>query len=120
MDVVLIANEVVDEKKRPGEERVVFKIDFEKYDHVDWGFWDHVLERKGFSAKWRSWMKGCLSSMSDPLSPFVFTIVVDALSKMMIRAEERGLFEGFTIGRDGSRVSLLQFAEDTYSLLKLV
>ena len=38
LDVVLIANEVVDEKKRPGEERVVFKIDFEKYDHVDWGF----------------------------------------------------------------------------------
>ena len=46
--------------------------------------------------------------------------MVDALSKMMIRAEERGLFEGFAIGRDGSRVSLLQFAEDTYSLLKLV
>ena len=31
---------------------MVFKSDFEKaYDHVDWGFLDHVLERKGFSAK---------------------------------------------------------------------
>ena len=47
LDVVLIANEVVDEKRRSG---VVFKIDFEEaYDHVDWGFLDHVLQRKGFS-----------------------------------------------------------------------
>ena len=35
LDAVLIANEIVDEKRRSGEEGVVFKIDFEKaYDHV--------------------------------------------------------------------------------------
>ena len=35
MDAVLIANEIVDERRRSGEEGVVFKIDFEKaYDHV--------------------------------------------------------------------------------------
>ena len=39
LDVVLIANEVMDEKRRSRKEGVVFKIDFEKaYDHVDWGF----------------------------------------------------------------------------------
>ena len=28
---------------------MIFKIDFEKaYDHVDWGFLDHVVESKGF------------------------------------------------------------------------
>ena len=54
---MLIANEVVDEKKRLGEKGVVFKIDFKKaYHHVDWGFLDHVLEIKGFSAKWGLWM----------------------------------------------------------------
>ena len=48
LDAVLIANEVVDEKRRSREEGVVFKIDFEKvYDHADWGFLDHVLQRKG-------------------------------------------------------------------------
>ena len=62
---VLIANKVVDEKKRSGEKGVVFKINFEKaYDHVDWGLLDHVLERKGFNQKWRSWMRDCLSSTS--------------------------------------------------------
>ncbi|WJZ97308.1 hypothetical protein VitviT2T_015918 [Vitis vinifera] len=35
MDAVLIANEIVDERRRSGEEGVVFKIDFEKaYNHV--------------------------------------------------------------------------------------
>ena len=45
LDAVLIANEIVDERRRSGEEGVVFKIDFEKaYDHVKWDFLDHVLE----------------------------------------------------------------------------
>ena len=36
LNAVLIANEVMDEKKRSREEGVEFKIDFEKaYDHVD-------------------------------------------------------------------------------------
>ncbi|RVX07515.1 putative mitochondrial protein [Vitis vinifera] len=116
--------------------RVVFKIDFEKaYDHVKWDFLDHVLEKKGFSSKWRKWMRGCLSSVSyailvngnakgwvkasrglrqgDPLSPFLFTIVADVLSRMLLKAEERSLLEGFRVGRNRCRVSHLQFADDT-------
>ena len=76
-------------------------------------FLEHVLERKGFSSKWRSWMRGCLSSTSlvvlvngsakswvkasrglrqgDPLTPFLFTLVVDVLSGLMFKAEEKGL-----------------------------
>ena len=141
LDAVLVADEVVDEKRRSGEEGVVFKIDFEKaYDHVEWGFLDHVLQRKGFSQKWRSWMRGCLSSSSfailvngnakgwvkasrglrqgDPLSPFLFTLVADVLSRLMIRAEETGITEGFLVGRDRTRVSLLQFADDTIFISK--
>ncbi|RVW81741.1 LINE-1 retrotransposable element ORF2 protein [Vitis vinifera] len=136
LDAVRIANEIVDEKKRSGEEGVVFKIDFEKaYDHVNWDFLDHVLEKKGFSPRWRSWMRGCLSSVSyailvngnakgwvkaarglrqgDPLSPFLFTIVADVLSRMLLKAEERNLLEGFRLGRNRCRVSHLQFADDT-------
>ena len=71
----MIAKELVDEKRRLREEGVVFKIDFEKaYYHVDWGFLDYVLERKGFSLRWRSWMRGCLSSTT-------FAILVNGNAK---------------------------------------
>ncbi|RVW59408.1 hypothetical protein CK203_106241 [Vitis vinifera] len=40
LDAVLIANEIVDEKRRSGEKGV------------------------GFSSRWRKWMRGCLSSVS--------------------------------------------------------
>ena len=80
-------------------------------------------------------MRGCLSTVSfvvlmngnakgrvkayrglrqgDPLSPFLFTIVADVLSRMLLRAEERNVFEGFRVGRNRTRVSHLQFADDT-------
>ncbi|RVW29025.1 Phosphoinositide phosphatase SAC1 [Vitis vinifera] len=135
LDAVLIANEIVDEKRRSGEEGVVFKIDFEKaYDHVSWDFLDHVLEKKGFSPRWRKWMRGCLSMVSytvlvngnakgwvkasrglrqdDSLSPFLFILVADVLSRMLLRAEERNSLEGFRVGRNRIRVSHLQFADD--------
>ena len=80
-------------------------------------------------------MRGCLSSVSfvvlvngnakgwvkasrglrqgDPLSPFLFTLVVDVLSRMLLRAEERNVLEGFRVGWNRIRVSHLQFADDT-------
>ncbi|RVW90164.1 putative mitochondrial protein [Vitis vinifera] len=103
LDAVLIANEIVDEKKRSGEEGVVFKIDFEKaYNHVKWDFLDHVLEKKARGLR-----------QGDPLSPFLFTIVADVLSRMLLKAEERNLLEGFRVGRNRCRVTHLQFADDT-------
>ena len=39
--------------------------------------------------------------------------MADVLSSLMIRAVETGLTEGFFVGRDRTRVSLFQFADDT-------
>ncbi|RVX08287.1 hypothetical protein CK203_017628 [Vitis vinifera] len=101
-----IANEIVDERRRSGEEGVVFKIDFEKaYDHVKWDFLNHVLEKKGFSPRWRKWMSGCLSSG--------ILCNLDVLSRMLMRAEERNMLEGFRVGRNRIRMPHLQFVDDT-------
>ncbi|RVW89561.1 putative ribonuclease H protein [Vitis vinifera] len=97
LDAVLIANEVVDEKKRSGEEGVVFKIDFEKaYDHVDWGLFRSCASKEGVQPKME-----------------IVDKVADVLSRLLFRAEETGLTEGFSVGRDRTRASLLQFADDT-------
>ena len=49
----------------------------------------------------------------DLLSPFLFSIVVDVLSGLMLRVEESGLLEGFNVGRSEAIVSHLQFADNT-------
>ena len=52
LDVVLVANGVVDKQRRLGEEGMIFKINLKDYDPVDWGFLDHALERKGLGSRW--------------------------------------------------------------------
>ena len=103
LDAALVANEVVEEGRKHNKTGMIFKIDFEKaYDHVEWSFVDDVLVRKGFGAKWRRWINGCLHSTNfsimmngkprgkfkasrgvrqgEPLSPFIFTLVIDVLN----------------------------------------
>lgn len=63
LDSVLIANECVEDYKRRKQKGGVVKLALEKaYDKTNRNFLDFVLARKGFGAKWRSWMHGCLSS----------------------------------------------------------
>lgn len=95
-------------------------------------FLDFVLDRKGFGSRWKKWIHGCLSSANfsvivngkpgnsfsasrglrqgDPLSPFLFTLVVDVLGRITNKAKEVSLIEGFEVGRN---VSHLQFANNT-------
>ena len=49
----------------------------------------------------------------DPLSTFLFTLVVDGLSRLMERAKECSLINGFQVGKDKVMVSHLQFADNT-------
>lgn len=100
---------------------------------------DEVLDRKGFGGRWRRWIRGCLQSVNfsimingrprgkfsatrgvrqgDPLSPFLFTLVIDVLSRLMEKAQEHNLIHGMYTGRDRVEVSHLQFADDTIFLI---
>ncbi|RVW25634.1 putative ribonuclease H protein [Vitis vinifera] len=81
LDAVLIANEIVDEKRRSGEEGVVFKL---------------TLKRLLVNGNAKGWVKASRGlRQGDPLSPFLFTIVADVLSRMLLKAEERNVLEGF-------------------------
>ena len=105
----------------------MLKLHFKKvFDHVHWSFVHHVLERMGFSRRWRSWISGCFepAKMSiiindsptkpfhmewglwqrDPFSPFVFVFVVEVLNRLITRAEGVGLIGALEIGRDGVRL----------------
>ncbi|XP_071699246.1 uncharacterized protein [Rutidosis leptorrhynchoides] len=112
---------------------LVFKVDFEKaFDSVDWRYLDFMLGQLGFGVKWRSWIKACLSSartsilvngsptsefsitsglrQGDPLSPFLFIIVMEGLHLTMKSAVSNNLIKGVTIGN--LNISHFLFADD--------
>ena len=116
-----MANELIDSRKRSKKKRVIFKIDLEKaYNHVEWSFVDCMLQRFGFGERWRSWIKECISTTSfsvlvngiparlfkasrglwqgDPLSPFLFTLVAEALGGLVNKAKYLNLLEDFSFG----------------------
>jgi endonuclease/exonuclease/phosphatase family metal-dependent hydrolase len=139
LDSVLIASECLDSRLKSGDPGVLCKLDVEKaYDHVNWGFLSYLLQRCGFSVRWRNWIHFCISTarfsilingcpsgffpssrglrQGDPLSPLLFVIVMEALSRLLDRAVREGLFLGFSVGTlaaNSLMVSHLLFADDT-------
>jgi hypothetical protein len=58
LEGVIILHEAIHELHRKKQNKVIFKIDFEKtYDKVKWSLLFQCLRMKDFSAKWISWIK---------------------------------------------------------------
>jgi hypothetical protein len=139
LDSVLIANECLDSRLKSHVPGVICKLDIEKaYDHVDWKCLLHLLERMGFGVRWRRWIEVCISSVQfsvlvngspegyftssrglrqgDPLSPLLFLLVMEILSRMLKKVESEGHIQGFSAGgnaNSGLRISHLLYADDT-------
>lgn len=136
LDGVLIANEIVDVWRKSKSKGLILKLDFKKaFDSVNWAFLFSMLSNFGFGNKWIKWIKACVSSakisvlvngsptpefhpqrglrQGDPLSPFLFNIVAEALNILLSKAKELGLLKGAQVGSSGFSISHLQFADDT-------
>jgi len=133
---VLITNEIIDEARKNHKPCLIFKIDFEKaYDSVSWEFLLYMLRRFGFSSRWIKWIEGSLKSMSmsvlvngspsnefipqkgirqgDPLAPFLFNVIVEALSGLQRKAIAENMYKGYPVGSKKVDISILQYADDT-------
>ena len=49
----------------------------------------------------------------DPFSPFLFNLAADCLTKMVIKAQQNGLFKGLASDLIPNGVAILQYAHDT-------
>jgi hypothetical protein len=132
----VVAHELVHSIHRSGQPGIVLKLDYEKaYDRVSWSFLFDMLLARGFDPVWIDWIKhivtgGSLGIMvngedssyfkpgkglrqGDPLSPFLFNLVGDGLTRMLKRAVDKGLvkdlLEEFRVGG----IVSLQYADDS-------
>jgi hypothetical protein len=118
---------------------VIIKLDYEKtYDRVNLDFVLEILRARGFGERMIGWIKnlvfgGSVSVLAngeesatfktgkglrqgDPLSSLLFNLVVDALTKILSKAAEKGLVKGLLEQFRPGGILALQYADDTLLL----
>lgn len=139
---MLVLHEIIHEVRSKNLKVVFLKLDFHNvYDTVSWDFLREVLLHKGFDDRWVTRVMQTVSPsrttvningeieayfptmcgvrQSDPFSPFLFNMVVDALASILDKAKEAGHICGIIphlVGDLG--VSLLQYADDTIIMVE--
>ncbi|GKC24100.1 RNA-directed DNA polymerase, eukaryota, partial [Tanacetum coccineum] len=134
LDGPFILNELISWCKYHKIKAMIFKADFEKaFDSVRWDYLDGVLNNFGFGVKWRGWIQACLSSamgsilvngspssefkfhkglkQGDPLSPFLFILVMESLHISFNNILNSGLYKGIRID-ESLTLSHLFYADD--------
>lgn len=134
---IILAHELVHKlKHQKGKQCLMaLKIDMEKaYDRIEWNFLLEVLRCFGFSNTWIQLIRQCISTVSfslllngstlglfrphrgirqeDPISPFLFILCSEVLSRLLISAEANNLISGLKISRQAPPISHLMFADD--------
>ncbi|KAM6578849.1 hypothetical protein CsatB_030686 [Cannabis sativa] len=139
----IIANEVFFElNKRQGNSAYVgIKCDMSKaYDRLEWSFILKVMKCLGFNQLFCKLILCCISSVNfqllfnggltksfapkrglrqgDPLSPYLFIIGAEVLTRILLREEGNGSLCGFSFSREGPSISHLMYADDLLIFLK--
>lgn len=135
LDGPLVVNEVIDWAKAKKKALLIFKTDIAKaYDTVSWEYLNSMMIQKGFGEKWRKWVFECLKSGSssvlvnaspttefslsrglrqgDPMSPFLFTLIMEWLNNAINKAANNGGYRGIEVGSNKILLTHLFFADD--------
>jgi hypothetical protein len=133
-DAIGIVQEALHSIKVKNIKALVLKLDMIKaYDRVDWGFLRLVLLQVGMSLEATDWIMGCVTSANYvvlingkptnffkssrglrqgcPLSPLLFLLVVEGLSRAIKEQVRDKKIEGIHVAR-GIYITHLMFVDD--------
>lgn len=114
---VVTTHEAIHSLFKSKHKGVVLKLNYEKaFDRVYLDFLEEFLDKRGFGSKWIWWihiithggfvgvklnnyesnffLTGKVLRQGDPLSPLLFNLVVDILTRMVSKAANVGLIKG--------------------------
>ncbi|XP_038974764.1 uncharacterized protein LOC120106009 [Phoenix dactylifera] len=136
-DNVLIAQEFMFDLRRAPMRRSLMgiKLDMERaYDRVRWDFLQQSLQGFGFPEIWISWVMSCVRCPSFailvngtpsrffessrglrqgcPLSPLLFTVCADALSRLLRHATSTQELEAYRPAEGAVSISHILYADD--------
>lgn len=134
MENVVVVEEIISNLQKRNINDNVVKVDFIKaFNFVDWDFLFELLEARGFSACWIRQVKTLLFStkasiilngtpygyiwykkglqQGDPLSPFLFILVVDVLNTTFTHVLSSKVLYEVSLGNLG-QVCHLQYDDD--------
>ncbi|XP_074287816.1 uncharacterized protein LOC141612970 [Silene latifolia] len=142
-DNILISHEIfshISTKTKGKKGYMALKIDMSKaYDRLRWNFIRATLLTMGFPNNIVNLIMNCIQSVSyevlingssgkvfkpgagirqgDPVSPYLFALSSEVLSRLIIDAEDKRLLHGIQICRNDPSISHLLFADDSIFFL---
>eukprot|EP00253_Pinus_taeda_P021359 PITA_21359 len=136
LDNILLAQEMVHTLQIRKKAGMLMQLDLSKaFDKVNWNYLEAVLTAFGFDQKWNKWILALIKSSSfsilvngspsetftpsrgirqgDPLSPFLFVILMEGLSRLIHKAKADGIIRGLRPLHSSPATTHQQFVDDT-------
>ncbi|XP_026416843.1 uncharacterized protein LOC113312295 [Papaver somniferum] len=142
-DNIIVVHEILHSMKTSKNKNgnMALKIDLSKvFDTIEWDFLNQTLLSFGFCSEWCQLILQCITTTSffvllngvpsefffvtrglrqgDPLSPYLFIICMEVLSKLLLKAEKDNLVSGIKVAKTAPSVSHLFFADDFFLFSK--
>eukprot|EP00253_Pinus_taeda_P001472 PITA_01472 len=135
-DNILLAQEMIHSLHSRKEAGMLLQLDLSKaYDKVSWRYLEAVLKAFGFCSTWIKWIMALIRSprysilvngapsapfapsrgirQGDPLSPFLFIILMEGLRRTIAKKKAEGKIRGLKPIRSLRATTHQQFVDDT-------
>lgn len=136
LDNILLAQEMVHTLQSRKVEGMLMQLDLSKaYDKVSWNYLESILDAFGFCKHWINWILALIKSsrfsilvngspsepfppsrgirQGDPLSPFLFIILMEGLSRIIAKAKNEGTIKGLQPLQSILATTHQRFVDDT-------